>query len=81
VAFGISYFTLGPQIGGELAQILFLQKRHKVPVKMPGVRIVQRRISANFTFAIGSIALRMVFPVSADKLMGGFFPVAALVIW
>ncbi len=26
--FGVSYFTLGPQVGGEPLQILYLQKRH-----------------------------------------------------
>lgn len=30
-AFGVSYFTLGPQFGGEPLQVLFLQKRHGVP--------------------------------------------------
>ena len=32
VAFGISYFTLGPQIGGEPAQVYYLQSRHGLPI-------------------------------------------------
>jgi len=31
VSFGISYFTPGPQFGGEPAQVYFLQKRHSLP--------------------------------------------------
>lgn len=31
LAFGISYFTAGPQVGGEPAQVYLLQKRHAVP--------------------------------------------------
>ena len=31
ISFGISYFTPGPQFGGEPAQIYYLQKRHGVP--------------------------------------------------
>lgn len=31
VSFGISYFTPGPQFGGEPAQVYFLQKRHALP--------------------------------------------------
>ncbi len=30
-AFGVSYFTLGPQFGGEPLQVLFLHQRHGVP--------------------------------------------------
>jgi len=31
VSFGVSYFTVGPQLGGEPVQVYFLQKRHAVP--------------------------------------------------
>jgi glycosyltransferase 2 family protein len=31
LAFGISYFTVGPQVGGEPAQIYLVQKHHGVP--------------------------------------------------
>ncbi|HEX7974460.1 MAG TPA: lysylphosphatidylglycerol synthase transmembrane domain-containing protein [Anaerolineales bacterium] len=31
VAHGINYFTPGPQVGGEPAQVYFLQKKHGVP--------------------------------------------------
>jgi uncharacterized protein (TIRG00374 family) len=31
VSFGISYFTLGPQMGGEPAQVYYLQSRHGIP--------------------------------------------------
>ena len=30
-AFGVSYFTFGPQVGGEPLQVYLLQRRHGVP--------------------------------------------------
>jgi len=72
VAFGISYFTPGPQIGGEPVQILFLSKRQAVPVDDALASISFDKLLeflTNFTFlAIGSgvILQEGLFPGSAS---------------
>lgn len=53
VAFGISYFTPGPQVGGEPAQVYYLQDRHQVPVDSAVASVSLDKILellANFTF-------------------------------
>jgi uncharacterized protein (TIRG00374 family) len=53
VAFGISYFTPGPQVGGEPAQVYYLHDRHQVPVDSAVASVSLDKILellANFTF-------------------------------
>jgi uncharacterized protein (TIRG00374 family) len=75
VAFGISYFTPGPQIGGEPAQIHLLHKRQAVPVEDALASVSFDKLLeflANFSFlAIGSGA----------ALRSGLFPGLELYQW
>ena len=55
VAFGISYFTPGPQVGGEPAQVYYIHDRHQVPVDSAVASVSLDKILellANFTFIL-----------------------------
>ncbi len=81
VAFGISYFTPGPQFGGEPAQVYYLKDRHQVPVDS-GVASVSLdkilELLANFTFLLFGIYAAL----QADLLVN-FSPVQAfwIMVW
>ncbi len=79
VAFGISYFTVGPQIGGEPAQVYYLQSRHAIPTSRALASVSLDKILellANFAFllvgifaALGSGLLADLAPVQAVAWM------------
>jgi hypothetical protein len=83
VAFGISYFTVGPQIGGEPAQVYYLQSRHAIPTSRALASVSLDKILellANFAFllvgifaALGSGLLADLLPVHAVAWMAGPF--------
>jgi len=83
VAFGISYFTVGPQIGGEPAQVYYLQSRHAIPASIALASVSLDKILellANFAFllvgifaALGSGLLADLAPVQAVAWMAGPF--------
>jgi uncharacterized protein (TIRG00374 family) len=83
VAFGISYFTVGPQIGGEPAQVYYLQSRHAIPTSRALASVSLDKILellANFAFllagifaALGSGLLADLAPVQAVAWMAGPF--------
>jgi uncharacterized protein (TIRG00374 family) len=67
-AFGVSYFTPGPQFGGEPLQAYFLHKRHEVPLAAAVSSITLDKLLellANFGFLVFGI-----FTI----LRSGFFP-------
>lgn len=67
-AFSISYFTPGPQFGGEPLQVLALYKRHQVPVTTATASVSLDRLLdliANFSFLAFGAAL---------ALSGSWFP-------
>ncbi len=52
-AFGVSYFTPGPQFGGEPLQVYLLKKRHDIPTEIGLASVSLDKILellANFTF-------------------------------
>jgi uncharacterized protein (TIRG00374 family) len=61
VAFGINYFTPGPQFGGEPLQVYLVQRRHRVPpaTAMASVTLDKLlELLSNFTFlAAGAICI------------------------
>ncbi len=83
VGFGISYFTLGPQIGGEPAQVYYLQSRHNIPTTRALASVSLDKILellANFTFllvgifaALGSGLLAHLAPVQVVAWMAAPF--------
>jgi uncharacterized protein (TIRG00374 family) len=60
-SFGVSYFTPGPQFGGEPLQVYFLRARHQVPTETALASVSLDKILemlANFTFlALGILTV------------------------
>ncbi len=62
-AFGFSYFTPGPQMGGEPVQVLLLERRHSVPLDRAVAsvaldRLVDAAVNLAFLLAAGLYLLR-----------------------
>jgi uncharacterized protein (TIRG00374 family) len=60
IAFSISYFTPGPQFGGEPAQVLLLTRRHSVPnpIAIASVALDKSfEILSNFTFLVVGVLI------------------------
>lgn len=78
--FGISYFTLGPQVGGEPLQILYLQRRHGLTYTRATSTVIMDKLLeflANFVLlAFGLTAL-----IHAGLLSNkGGLPLVSLVV-
>jgi len=71
-AFGVSYFTPGPQFGGEPLQVYLVRRHHNVPgsTAIAGVSLDKLlELLVNFTFLAGGTAWivhRQLFPGSAN---------------
>jgi len=66
-AFGVSYFTPGPQFGGEPLQVYYLQKYHRLPAADALTSLSLDKLfelMANFTF----LALGIVYVVAGGYL-------------
>ncbi len=83
VAFGISYFTPGPQFGGEPAQVYYIRNRHGISTSSALASVSLDKILellANFGFllvgifaALGSGLLAELAPIQAVAWMAGPF--------
>lgn len=83
VAFGISYFTPGPQFGGEPAQVYYMRNRHGISTSSALASVSLDKILellANFGFllvgifaALGSGLLAELAPIQAVAWMAGPF--------
>lgn len=83
VAFGISYFTPGPQFGGEPAQVYYMRNRHGISTSSALASVSLDKILellANFGFllvgifaALGSGLLVELAPIQAVAWMAGPF--------
>lgn len=85
-AFGLSYFTPGPQIGGEPYQILILKKNHGLSSARATAAVVMDKLLeflANFLFlAPGMAALARSGLWTRLSAPGWIiFPLAALLLW
>jgi uncharacterized protein (TIRG00374 family) len=59
-SFGLSYFTPGPQFGGEPLQIYLLRTRHDVPIASSTASVTLEKVIeliGNFTFLLFGLAL------------------------
>lgn len=59
-SFGVSYFTPGPQFGGEPLQVILTQEKHKVPATTAIAAVSLDKILeliANFTFLVIGLVL------------------------
>jgi uncharacterized protein (TIRG00374 family) len=86
-AFALSYFTFGPQVGGEPLQVLYLQRNYGVSfARATSAVIVDKLLEflTNFLFlGIGLYAVSRVGIFSGNEIKAtvGMIPLAALLLW
>lgn len=67
-AFGVNYFTPGPQFGGEPLQVALLNRRHAMPLPTAAAAVTLDRLvelSLNFGFLAFGILSSLQFPIFA----------------
>ena len=85
--FGISYFTLGPQVGGEPLQVLYLQRKYGMTYTRAMSTVIMDKLLeflANFVLlAIGLTAVLEAGILSTYKSqpLVSLIPLAAMLLW
>jgi uncharacterized protein (TIRG00374 family) len=85
--FGLSYFTPGPQVGGEPLQVIYLQKNHGVTFARATAAVIMDKLLeflANFILlGVGFTAAMRVGLVarSGTQAIGSLIPLAAILLW
>lgn len=85
--FGLSYFTPGPQVGGEPLQVLYLQRNHGISYARATSAVILDKLLeflANFILiGIGLTAAVRVGMISRNgtQALGSLIPAAVLLIW
>src|SRR5215211_1267926 len=85
--FGISYFTLGPQIGGEPLQVFHLQRKYGMTYTRATSTVIMDKLLeflANFfLLVIGLTAIGQVgiFSTNGSRPLVSLIPMAAFLLW
>jgi len=85
--FGLSYFTPGPQVGGEPLQVIYLQRDHGVTFARATAAVIVDKLLeflANFILlAVGlTAAVRVGLVIrSGTQAIGSLVPMAAILLW
>jgi len=85
--FGLSYFTPGPQVGGEPLQVIYLQRNHAVTFARATAAVIMDKLLeflANFILlGIGLTAAVRVGLVTREgtQAIGSLVPLAAILLW
>jgi uncharacterized protein (TIRG00374 family) len=85
--FGVSYFTLGPQVGGEPLQILYLQRKYGMTYTSATSTVIMDKLLellANFFLLIfGMMAMLQagILSTTGSKALVSLIPLAALLAW
>ena len=85
--FGLSYFTPGPQVGGEPLQVIYLQRDHGVTFARATAAVIMDKLLeflANFILlGIGLTAAIRVGLVTREgtQAIGSLIPLAAILLW
>jgi uncharacterized protein (TIRG00374 family) len=85
--FGISYFTLGPQVGGEPLQVLYLQRKYGMSYTRATSTVIMDKLLeflANFfLLVIGLTAILEagILSTNASKPLLSLVPMAAILLW
>lgn len=85
--FGLSYFTPGPQVGGEPLQILYLQRNHGVTFARATSAVIMDKLLeflANFILIGAGVtaALRVgMISQNGTQTFGSLIPLAAILLW
>jgi len=86
-AFGLSYFTPGPQVGGEPLQIIYLQKNYRLTFARATSAVIMDKLLeflANFLFlAFGGFAVFQtgLLTTSAASINLALVPLLAFLLW
>ena len=85
--FGISYFTLGPQIGGEPLQVLYLQRKYGMTYTRATSTVIMDKLLeflANFfllIFGLMAVLQAGVISIHGSGPLVSLIPLAALLAW
>jgi uncharacterized protein (TIRG00374 family) len=85
--FGISYFTLGPQIGGEPLQVLYLQRKYGITYTRATSTVIMDKLLeflANFfllAFGITAVFQAGILSTSGSRSLVGLMLLAAMLAW
>ena len=85
--FGISYFTLGPQIGGEPVQVLYLQRKYKMTYTRATSTVIMDKLLeflANFfLLAVGLMGIFQagILPKDGSRAFVSLIGLVILLIW
>ena len=85
--FGISYFTLGPQVGGEPLQVLYLQRNYGMTYTRATSTVILDKLLeflANFfllVIGLTAIVQAGVLSTNASNPLVGLIPMAAILLW
>jgi len=85
--FGISYFTLGPQVGGEPLQVLYLQRKYGMTYTRATSTVIMDKLLeflANFfllVFGLMAVLQAGILPTNGSRPLVSLVPLAALLAW
>jgi len=85
--FGLSYFTPGPQVGGEPLQVIYLQRNHDVAFARATAAVIMDKLLeflANFILlGVGLTTAFRVGLISRDgtQAIGSLIPLVAILLW
>jgi uncharacterized protein (TIRG00374 family) len=85
--FGLSYFTPGPQVGGEPLQVIYLRRDHGLTFARATAAVIMDKLLeflANFILlAVGlTAAIRVgLITRSSTQALGSLIPLAAILLW
>lgn len=85
--FGISYFTLGPQVGGEPLQVLYLQRNYGMTYTRATSTVIMDKLLeflANFfllVIGLTAIVEAGILSTNASKPFVSLIPMAAILLW
>lgn len=85
--FGISYFTLGPQVGGEPLQVLYLQRNYGMTYTRATSTVIMDKLLeflANFfllVIGLTAIVEAGILSTNASSPLVSLIPMAAILLW
>ena len=84
--FGLSYFTPGPQVGGEPLQILYLQQNHNIPYARSTASVIMDKLIeflGNSVLIVAGLAAAMRVGMLSQNgiiVFGSLIPLAAILV-
>lgn len=83
IGFGVSYFTIGPQVGGEPLQVLLVSRQHSVTLPAAVSSVLLDKVFellTNFTFLMVGSLLILANGATGNWPGGGWWVVAAVLL-